>query len=85
MFILCRFFEENPSHQRYFKSFKDVPLKDLPSNNKFQAHCTSVMYALTSILDNLDDIGCLTEMLTKLGQNHYKHGVSRRGFIVSGI
>ncbi|KDR21529.1 Globin [Zootermopsis nevadensis] len=78
--LLIMFFEANPSHQRYFKSFRDVPLKDLPSNNRFQAHCTSVMYALTSIVDNLDDTGCLVEMLTKLGQNHRKHGISRQEF-----
>lgn len=79
--LLVMFFEANPSYQRYFKSFKDVPLKDLPRNSKFQAHCTSVMYALTSIVDNLDDSGCLVEMLTKLGQNHHRHGVSRQEFI----
>jgi hypothetical protein len=83
MFVLCRFFEANPSHQKHFKSFKDVPLKDLPSNPKFQAHCTSVMYALTSVVDNLDDTECLIEMLTKLGQNHQRHGISRQEFIVS--
>jgi hypothetical protein len=83
MFVLCRFFEANPRHLRYFKSFKDVHLKDLPSNKRFQAHCTSVMYALTSVVDSLDDTGCLIEILTKLGQNHQKHGISRQAFIVS--
>ncbi|XP_033607391.1 globin isoform X2 [Cryptotermes secundus] len=76
-----RFFKSNPSHQRYFEAFKDVSLKDLPSNRKFQAHCTSVMYALTSVVDNLDDTGCLVEMLTKLGQNHHRHGITRQEFI----
>lgn len=78
--LLIMFFEANPSYQSKFKSFKDVPLKDLPRNPKFQAHCTSVMYALTSVVDNLDDTGCLVEMLFKLGQNHYRHGISRQEF-----
>jgi hypothetical protein len=80
---LCRFFEANPSYQRNFKAFKDVPLKDLPRNAKFQAHSTNVMYALTSVVDNLDDTGCLVEMLMKLGQNHHRHGISRQEFYVS--
>jgi hypothetical protein len=82
-FVSCRYFEAYPSHQRHFKAFKDVPLKDLPSNRKFQAHCTSVVYALTSVVDNLEDAGCLVEMLSKLGQNHHRHGISRQEFIVS--
>jgi len=80
---LCRFFEANPSYQKNFKSFKDVPLEDLPRNSKFQAHAINVMYALTSVVDNLDDTGCLVEMLMKLGQNHYRHGISRQEFYVS--
>lgn len=79
--LLVMLFESNPSHQRHFEAFKDVPLKDLPSNRKFQAHCTSVMYALTSVVDNLDDTECLVEMLTKLGQNHHRHGITRQEFI----
>lgn len=78
--LLMMFFEANPSYQGYFKSFKDVPIEDLPTNSKFQAHATNVMYALTSVVDSLDDTGCLAEMLIKLGQNHYRHGISRQGF-----
>lgn len=78
--LLVMFFEANPDYQNYFRGFKDVPLKELPSNPKFQAHSTSVIYALTSVVDNLDDTGCLVEMLTKLGENHHRHGISRQEF-----
>jgi len=78
--LLMMFFEANPSFQGYFKSFKDVPKEDLPTNPKFQAHATNVMYAFTSVVDNLDDTECLVEMLIKLGQNHNRHGISRQGF-----
>jgi hypothetical protein len=83
VYALCRFFEENPSYQGYFKAFKDVPMEDLPTNTKFQAHAKNVMYAFTSVVDSLDDTGCLVEMLIKLGQNHYRHGISRQEFYVS--
>jgi len=78
--LLIMFFEENPSYQGYFKAFKDVPMEDLPTNTKFQAHAKNVMYAFTSVVDSLDDTGCLVEMLIKLGQNHYRHGISRQEF-----
>lgn len=79
--LLMLFFESYPSYQNFFKAFKDVPLKELPKNSKFHAHCTSVMYALTSIVDNLDDPECLVEMLSKLGENHQRRSIARQQFI----
>lgn len=79
--LLVMFFEANPGYQKYFRGFRDVPLKELHTNPRFHAHCMSVMYALTSVVDNLDDTGCLVEMLTKLGENHHRHGISREEFI----
>ncbi|KAJ9590153.1 hypothetical protein L9F63_016738, partial [Diploptera punctata] len=79
--LLMLFFEDNPSYQNYFKAFKDVPFKELPKNPRFHAHCTSVMYALTSVVDNLDDPECLVEMLSKLGENHQRRGINRQEFI----
>jgi hypothetical protein len=60
-----------------------LSLQELEGSKKLCAHATNVMYALTSVIDNLDDPECLTEMLIKLGQNHSHHRVTEKGFEVS--
>jgi hypothetical protein len=60
-----------------------LSLQELEGSKKLSAHATNVMYALTSVIDNLDDPECLTEMLIKLGQNHSRHRVTEKGFEVS--
>ncbi|XP_046386809.1 globin [Ischnura elegans] len=79
--LLCRFFKEHPEYQKNFKAFASVPLDELHGNKKFQAHANSVMYAVTSIVDNLEDPGCLVEMLRKLGQNHGRRHIPERAFL----
>ncbi|XP_071444434.1 globin-like [Hetaerina americana] len=79
--LLCRFFKEHPEYLEKFKAFATTPLDDLPENKKFQAHANSVMYAVTSVVDNLDDPGCLVEMLKKLGQNHGRRNIPEKAFL----
>jgi len=68
--LFIRFFTEYPDHQQYFKSFKDVPISQLRGNKKVLAHANNVLYAITMLVDNLDDTDVLVEMLEKLGKNH---------------
>ncbi|KAG8226556.1 hypothetical protein J437_LFUL000639, partial [Ladona fulva] len=79
--LLHRFFTKHPQYQKNFKAFADVPLDELPNSKKFQAHANSVVYAVTSIVDNLDDPGCLVEMLRKLGQNHGQRHIPEQAFL----
>ncbi|KAI1301691.1 Globin [Halotydeus destructor] len=73
--LLIRFFTENPTYQQYF-SFKDVPLAELRGNKKVLAHVKSLMYALTAVVDSLDDTDCLVEMLAKLASSHKTRGIA---------
>lgn len=79
-----RFFSENPSYQSLFPSFKDVPLSEIKGNKKVLAHGMNVLYALTSLVDNLDEPECLVEMLKKLGGNHSKRGIEHSMFVNLG-
>lgn len=44
-------------------------------NKKVSAHATNVLYAISALIDNLDDPECLVNMLIKLGGNHFRHGI----------
>jgi len=93
--LFVRFFTENPSYQKHFKGFKDVPISELRGNKKVLAHANSVLYAITSLVDNLDDPECLIEMLKKTSESHFKRkieipmfnnlGVSLVGLLVAKL
>lgn len=65
-----------------FKSFADVPVDQLPNNKKLHAHAFSVMYAVSSMVENLNDIECLVEILVKTGQSHGNRSVTIQQFDV---
>jgi hemoglobin-like flavoprotein len=79
-----RFFTENPTYQSVFPTLKDIPLSEIHGNKKIQAHANNVLYAITSLVDNLDDTDCLVEMLKKLGGNHGKRGIQYSMFVNLG-
>lgn len=74
------FFKRHPTYQSYFHSFADVPFDQLKNNKKLQAHGFSVMYAISSMVKNLDDIDCLAEILTKTGINHRSRTITIEHF-----
>lgn len=82
--LLHRFFTANPSYQSLFSSLKDIPLSEIHGNKKIQAHANNVLYALSSLVDNLDDTECLVEMLKKLGGNHSRRGIEYSMFVNLG-
>jgi len=73
-------FRAHPSYQSYFKSFADVPMDKLKENRKLHAHAFSVMYAISSMVNNLDDIECLLEVLTKTGRAHSPRNIKIEHF-----
>ncbi|KAK9882202.1 hypothetical protein WA026_019714 [Henosepilachna vigintioctopunctata] len=77
--ILHEFFVRHPSYQDFFP-FKGVPLSGIKTNKKFLAHCNSVMYAISSWIDSLDDPELLIAMLKKLGSNHARHKLPQQSF-----
>lgn len=82
-FFCCRLFEQHPEYQKLFKAFADVPKDKLPTNGKLLGHATSVMYALNSIVDNLEDPVCLVELLHKVGSSHAPRNITRKHFEVN--
>lgn len=78
--FFIRFFEHYPDYQKAFKSFANVPRDQLRTNKKLHAHAFSVMYAVSSMVENLEDIDCLLVILVKTGQNHVKHSISMKQF-----
>lgn len=83
IFLEHRYFRKHPESQQRFSAFKDVPVEELKGSSKLQAHANSVMYAVTAVVDNLDDSECLVEMLRKLGLNHAGHMVTKQEFKVN--
>ncbi|XP_008546778.1 globin [Microplitis mediator] len=79
--IMSGFFERYPEYQSFFPGFKDVPLKDLPGNKRFQAHAVSVITALNSTIDALSDVGLLEATLVTLGERHGKRGQTAQQFL----
>lgn len=77
-----RLFERYPDEINYFP-FKDIPVSELGENKKFQAHASSVMYSVTSLVDNLNDAELLVNILVKLGENHKRRNIKPPSLWVS--
>lgn len=56
---------------------------ELKTNTKVKGHATSVMYALSAIVDNLNNNDVLINLLIRNGEAHNKHGVPPRAYWVS--
>lgn len=78
--LFIKYFQEHPEYQKFFRAFSDVPLSELRGNRRLLAHATSVMYAITSVVDNLDDPDCLIELLAKIGVSHIPRNLARHHF-----
>ncbi|KAE8736874.1 hypothetical protein FOCC_FOCC017672 [Frankliniella occidentalis] len=51
---------------------------------RMRAHANAVMYALTSYIDQLDDVPCLDAMVRKLADSHLKRHVTPEHFKALG-
>ncbi|XP_066247826.1 globin isoform X1 [Euwallacea similis] len=78
--LLCLFFEKYPDYVQLFP-FKDVPVSEFNTNVRFRAHANSVVYALSSIVDALNDNNLLVQILTKTGTSHVPRGVTAEAFL----
>ncbi|XP_076339299.1 globin C, coelomic-like [Tachypleus tridentatus] len=55
-------------------------MDQLRSSKRMEAHGLSVMYAITSLVDSLDDVECLKELLLKTAHNHASRGIQGEQF-----
>ncbi|XP_050299036.1 globin-2B isoform X3 [Anthonomus grandis grandis] len=79
MAIFMTLFKVHPEYQQLFP-FRNVPYNQLESNNRFKAHCISLMYAFTSIMENLDNVELLEQLLGKQGVAHVSRKVPERAY-----
>lgn len=68
--FFIQLFETYPHIQERFELFKDKPLEELRTSPKMKAHATSVFYALTSYVENLDDPETLVGLVQKIAVSH---------------
>jgi hemoglobin-like flavoprotein len=59
-----------------FKSFANVPLDQLQGNKRLEAHAKAVLYAISQLVDNLDDVELIIEMLKRQARNHKSREVT---------
>lgn len=78
-FFLC-FFKRHPEHQKLFHDFKDVRVSELPNEQKFRGHAVRVFFAITSLIDNLDDLDTVVDILQKTARDHKPRGVKGQQF-----
>ncbi|CAG9767109.1 unnamed protein product [Ceutorhynchus assimilis] len=77
--LLSLFFQKYPEYVELFP-FKDIPASEFSSNTRFRAHANSVIYALSSVVDALNDTDLLIQILTKTGSTHVSRNVTPDGF-----
>ncbi|XP_013788606.1 globin C, coelomic-like [Limulus polyphemus] len=78
--LFIRFFDAHPDYIKLFKPLANIPRDQLRSSKRLEAHALSVMYAITSLVDSLDDVECLKELLLKTAHNHAHRGVQGEQF-----
>ncbi|XP_014210475.1 globin [Copidosoma floridanum] len=78
--IMIAYFKEHPDYQKLFSGFKDVPLEELPGNKRFQAHCQSIMSALSNVIDAMGDPSLLEATLGAIGERHHRRGQTKKQF-----
>ncbi|XP_029823460.1 globin [Ixodes scapularis] len=74
--IFLTLFQRHPEYQKLFSGFADVPPEALSTNPRLGAHAMSVAYAITSLVDSLDDAECLVELVRKVAVSHTRRPVS---------
>lgn len=73
-------FTEHPAYIEYFPAFRGKKLEEFNTKPKFIAHAKNVFYALTLVVDSLDEPDELVEILLKTGRDHHNRGVPMAAF-----
>lgn len=73
-------FRREPELQTRFKGFTNKTEEELKTNRRFAAHGSTVLHAITTLVDNLDDTPTLLDLLKTTGANHHNRGIPRKDF-----
>ncbi|CAH1285482.1 unnamed protein product [Diabrotica balteata] len=77
--LLLLLFKNFPETKTVFP-FKDIPNDELAKNVRFRAHCNSVVYAVSSMVDAIDDTSLLVGILEKVGRDHKRRSIPQKYF-----
>ncbi|XP_068204423.1 globin isoform X2 [Palaemon carinicauda] len=73
-------FREEPILKTRFKGFQNKTEDELRANRRLAAHGSTVLHAISMLVDNLDDVGTLVDLLKTTGENHSKRGIPKEDF-----
>ncbi|KAI0215889.1 hypothetical protein LSAT2_032024 [Lamellibrachia satsuma] len=68
--LFIRYFEEYPRTQDFFEHFKGKSLEELKTSPKLRAHGTTVLHAVTAMVENLDDPDTMVVLLNNTVDRH---------------
>lgn len=71
-------FKAHPRLLNFFPSFKELSEDEMRSSPQLKAHGTSVMYAIKSYVDTVDDAETLGGLVTKTSISHVPRGVTTK-------
>lgn len=76
-----RFFAANPDYKNFFPSFRDLnTLDEIRADKRMAYHAGRVTTALSGIVDNLDNPGEFSRVLTAMLQSHKKREIKVEQF-----
>jgi hemoglobin-like flavoprotein len=78
--FFVQLFEEHPYQKDFFKNFKDKSPAELRRSPKLKFHATSVFYAITAYVDNVDDPETLIGLIHRQAINHIERKVFFKHF-----
>lgn len=76
VFCISRVFTQYPEAQEKFKDFRGLTIEEVQVHKKLRAHALSVVYALKSFIDNLDDTETMEQLVRKIARSHYERTVT---------
>ncbi|KAH3893881.1 hemoglobin-3-like isoform X2 [Dreissena polymorpha] len=78
--FFIRLFKTYPSILAYFKTFDGMDFGAIRSSPKLRAHMLNFKHGITSFVDNLDDVECLTVLIHKMTENHFRRRITVNEF-----
>ena len=77
-YFYFRLFTLYPEAQHKFEDFRGITIEEVRVHKKLRAHALSVVYALKSFIDSLDDVETLAELIKKNAKNHMERTVTEK-------
>ncbi|KAK6177778.1 hypothetical protein SNE40_015812 [Patella caerulea] len=73
--LFIRLFKAYPKSQDFFEHFKGKDPESLRKKTMLRVHGTTVMHALNSMVESIDDPECLIGLLERNALSHYPRGI----------